>query len=255
MPPGFDRASRTSADSSDARNCLAASRLTAGAAGMRFSLPNSSIMVHQPSGGYQGQVTDILIHAKEVEALKRRLNEIYVKHTGRSYDEIESALERDNFMTSDVAKEFGLIDRVIESALQQIEIEVEFVGADERTDLAVLRAKTADLPSLVLGDSADLMIGEWVIALALGGPTPEKIPAFPTLVKWSSVSRKRRTMSSTRVRLTWCLSARSQAAWITGPSAMGSENGTPSSSRSAPASTSACISGTVTSGCGSPAVM
>ena len=89
--------------------------LTAGAKDMRFSLPNSRIMVHQPSGGYQGQVTDILIHAKEVEALKRRLNEIYVKHTGRSYDDIEGALERDNFMTSDVAKEFGLIDRVIES--------------------------------------------------------------------------------------------------------------------------------------------
>ena len=89
--------------------------LTAGAKDMRFSLPNSRIMVHQPSGGYQGQVTDILIHAKEVEALKRRLNEIYVKHTGRSYDDIEGALERDNFMTADVAKEFGLIDRVIES--------------------------------------------------------------------------------------------------------------------------------------------
>ncbi|MAZ15642.1 ATP-dependent Clp protease proteolytic subunit [Oricola sp.] len=89
--------------------------LTAGAKDMRFSLPNSRIMVHQPSGGYQGQVTDILIHAKEVEALKRRLNEIYVKHTGRSYDDIEGALERDNFMTADLAKEFGLIDRVIES--------------------------------------------------------------------------------------------------------------------------------------------
>ena len=89
--------------------------LTAGAKDMRFSLPNSRIMVHQPSGGYQGQATDILIHAKEVEALKRRLNEIYVKHTGRSYDDIEGALERDNFMTADLAKEFGLIDRVIES--------------------------------------------------------------------------------------------------------------------------------------------
>ena len=89
--------------------------LAAGAKDMRFSLPNSRIMVHQPSGGYQGQVTDILIHAKEVEALKRRLNEIYVKHTGRSYDDIENALERDNFMTADLAKEFGLIDRVIES--------------------------------------------------------------------------------------------------------------------------------------------
>lgn len=89
--------------------------LAAGAKDMRFSLPNSRIMVHQPSGGYQGQVTDILIHAREVESLKRRLNEIYVQHTGRSYDDIEDALERDNFMTAQTALEFGLIDRVIES--------------------------------------------------------------------------------------------------------------------------------------------
>ncbi len=88
--------------------------LTAGAKDMRFALPNARIMVHQPSGGYQGQVTDILIHAREVESLKRRLNEIYVRHTGRNYDEIEAALERDNFMTADAAKEFGLIDKVID---------------------------------------------------------------------------------------------------------------------------------------------
>ncbi|TCR62639.1 ATP-dependent Clp protease protease subunit [Bosea sp. BK604] len=88
--------------------------LTAGAKDMRFALPNARIMVHQPSGGYQGQVTDILIHAREVESLKRRLNEIYVRHTGRSYDDIEAALERDNFMTADAAKDFGLIDKVID---------------------------------------------------------------------------------------------------------------------------------------------
>lgn len=88
--------------------------LTAGEKGMRAALPNSRIMVHQPSGGFQGQVTDILIHAREVESLKRRLNEIYEKHTGRTYDEIEDALERDNFMTSAMAKEFGLIDNVFE---------------------------------------------------------------------------------------------------------------------------------------------
>jgi ATP-dependent Clp protease protease subunit len=81
---------------------------------MRFALPNARIMVHQPSGGYQGQVTDILIHAKEVESLKRRLNEIYVHHTGRSYAEIENALERDNFMTAEQARDFGLIDKVID---------------------------------------------------------------------------------------------------------------------------------------------
>ena len=88
--------------------------LTAGAKDMRFALPNARIMVHQPSGGFQGQVTDILIHAKEVESLKKRLNEIYVKHTGRSYEDIHAALERDNFMTADQAKEFGLIDKVME---------------------------------------------------------------------------------------------------------------------------------------------
>ena len=88
--------------------------LTAGAKDMRFALPNARIMVHQPSGGYQGQVTDILIHAKEVESLKKRLNEIYVKHTGRPYEDIHNALERDNFMTADQAREFGLIDKVME---------------------------------------------------------------------------------------------------------------------------------------------
>jgi ATP-dependent Clp protease protease subunit len=88
--------------------------LTAGEKGLRFALPNSRIMVHQPSGGYQGQVTDILIHAKEVESLKRRLNEIYVQHSGRDYKTIEEALERDNFFTSESALAFGLIDKVLE---------------------------------------------------------------------------------------------------------------------------------------------
>ena len=78
--------------------------LCAGAKDMRFSLPNSRIMVHQPSGGFQGQVTDILIHARNVENLRKRLNEIYVKHTGRSYKEIEDALERDNFLSAEEAK-------------------------------------------------------------------------------------------------------------------------------------------------------
>jgi len=88
--------------------------LAAGEKDMRFALPNARIMVHQPSGGYQGQVTDILIHAREVESLKRRLNEIYVKHTGKDYKAIEDALERDNFMTADMAKEFGIVDQVME---------------------------------------------------------------------------------------------------------------------------------------------
>lgn len=88
--------------------------MTAGDKDMRFALPNARVMVHQPSGGYQGQVTDILIHAKEVESLKKRLNEIYVKHTGRDMKSIEEALERDNFMTAEQAKEFGLIDKVLD---------------------------------------------------------------------------------------------------------------------------------------------
>ena len=88
--------------------------LSAGAKGKRFSLPNSRIMVHQPSAGFQGQATDIEIHANEVLSLKKRLNEIYSKHTGKSVDEIKSALERDNFMTPDNAKNFGLIDKVVE---------------------------------------------------------------------------------------------------------------------------------------------
>ncbi len=88
--------------------------LAAGAKGKRFSLPNSRIMVHQPSAGFQGQATDIEIHANEVLSLKKRLNEIYSKHTGKSVDEIKSALERDNFLTPDNAKSFGLIDKVVE---------------------------------------------------------------------------------------------------------------------------------------------
>ena len=88
--------------------------LAAGTKGKRFSLPNSRVMVHQPSAGFQGQVTDIEIHANEVSSLKKRLNEIYSKHTGKSVDEVKAALERDNFMTAEVAKEFGLIDEVVE---------------------------------------------------------------------------------------------------------------------------------------------
>ena len=87
--------------------------LASGTKGKRFSLPNSRIMVHQPSAGFQGQATDIEIHAKEVLSLKKRLNEIYSKHTNKSVDEIKSALERDNFMTPDNAKDFGLIDKVV----------------------------------------------------------------------------------------------------------------------------------------------
>lgn len=87
--------------------------LSAGAKGSRFALPNARVMVHQPSGGFRGQAADIMLHAQEILKLKKRLNEIYVKHTGQSLDQVEAALERDNFMTADTAKEFGLIDEVI----------------------------------------------------------------------------------------------------------------------------------------------
>ena len=87
--------------------------LTAGEKGMRFSLPNSEIMVHQPSGGYQGQATDIMIHARRTEQLKKRLNEIYVRHTGRTYEEVEAALERDNFLDPEEAKAWGHIDEIV----------------------------------------------------------------------------------------------------------------------------------------------
>ena len=88
--------------------------LAAGEKGKRFSLPNSRIMVHQPSAGYQGQATDIEIHAKEIISLKNRLNKIYAKHTKKSETEIKQALERDNFMNPEEAKEFGLIDKVVD---------------------------------------------------------------------------------------------------------------------------------------------
>jgi ATP-dependent Clp protease protease subunit len=88
--------------------------LAAGKKGKRFSLPNSRIMVHQPSAGFQGQATDIEIHANEVLTLKKRLNEIYSKHTGKSVEDVKKALERDNFMSPAAAKDFGLVDDVVE---------------------------------------------------------------------------------------------------------------------------------------------
>ncbi|WP_417483435.1 ATP-dependent Clp protease proteolytic subunit [Maricaulis sp.] len=86
--------------------------LTAGHPDMRYATPNARIMVHQPSGGFRGQASDIERHAADIQKIKRRLNEIYVKHTGRTYDEIEQALDRDNFMSADEGKEFGLVDHV-----------------------------------------------------------------------------------------------------------------------------------------------
>jgi ATP-dependent Clp protease, protease subunit len=88
--------------------------LAAGAKDLRFALPNARVMVHQPSGGFQGQATDIMLHAQEILNLKRRLNEIYVKHTGQTLKKIEDALERDMFLTAEMAKDFGLVDKVID---------------------------------------------------------------------------------------------------------------------------------------------
>lgn len=88
--------------------------LAAGEKGMRFSLPNSRIMVHQPSGGFQGQASDIALHAKEILELKDRLNKIYVKHCSQSLKKVEQSLDRDNFMTAEEAKEWGLIDEIVD---------------------------------------------------------------------------------------------------------------------------------------------
>jgi ATP-dependent Clp protease protease subunit len=88
--------------------------LAAGAKDLRFALPNARIMVHQPSGGFQGPATDIMLQAQEILSLKKRLNDIYARHTGQPLKNIEDALERDTFMTADMAKDFGLIDKVIE---------------------------------------------------------------------------------------------------------------------------------------------
>jgi ATP-dependent Clp protease, protease subunit len=96
--------------------------LTAGHKDMRFALPNARIMVHQPSGGFQGQASDIMIHAQEILNIRKRLNEIYVKHTGQQLKKIEEALERDQFFTADAAKEFGLVDKVIEKRLEEADI-------------------------------------------------------------------------------------------------------------------------------------
>jgi ATP-dependent Clp protease protease subunit len=88
--------------------------LCAGTPGMRYALPNARVMVHQPSGGFQGQVSDIERHAEDIIKMKRRLNEVYVKHTKRGYDVIEKTLDRDYFMSAEQAQEFGLIDKVLE---------------------------------------------------------------------------------------------------------------------------------------------
>ena len=94
--------------------------LAAGAKDQRFALPNARIMVHQPSGGFQGQATDIMLHAQEILNLKKRLNEIYVKHTGQSLKKIEDALERDYFLTAEAAKDFGLVDKVIDKRPEEM---------------------------------------------------------------------------------------------------------------------------------------
>jgi ATP-dependent Clp protease protease subunit len=87
--------------------------LCAGEAGMRFALPNARVMVHQPSGGFQGQASDIVRHAEDIMKIKRRLNEIYVRHTGKDFEVIETTLDRDHFMSADEAREFGLVDQVV----------------------------------------------------------------------------------------------------------------------------------------------
>jgi ATP-dependent Clp protease protease subunit len=99
--------------------------LASGAKDLRFALPNARIMLHQPSGGFQGQATDIMLHAQEILNLKRRLNEIYVKHTGQPLKKIEDALERDMFLTAEMAKDFGVIDKVIEKRPEEPSLKSE----------------------------------------------------------------------------------------------------------------------------------
>ena len=94
--------------------------LTAGKKGLRFALPNARIMLHQPSGGFQGQATDIMLHAQEILNVKKRVNEIYVKHTGQQLQKIEDALERDMFLTAEAAKDFGVIDTVMEKRPEDV---------------------------------------------------------------------------------------------------------------------------------------
>lgn len=98
---------------------MASLLLAAGTKELRFALPNARIMLHQPSGAFQGQATDIMVHAKEILDLKKRLNEIYVRHTGQTLKKIEDALERDYFLTAEMARDFGVVDKVIEKRLIQ----------------------------------------------------------------------------------------------------------------------------------------
>src|ERR1044071_6676188 len=101
---------------------MASLLLAAGAKDQRFALPNARIMVHQPSGGFQGQATDIMLHAQEILHLKKRMNDIYVKHTGQQLKKIEDALERDTFLTADMAKDFGIIDKVIDKRAEELPV-------------------------------------------------------------------------------------------------------------------------------------
>jgi ATP-dependent Clp protease protease subunit len=98
---------------------MASLLLAGGGKGLRFALPNARVMVHQPSGGFEGPATDVVLHAQEILNVKKRINEIYVKHTGQSLQKIEDALERDYFMTAEMAREFGVIDRVIDKRPEQ----------------------------------------------------------------------------------------------------------------------------------------
>ena len=118
--------------------------LAAGAKDLRFALPNARIMVHQPSGGFQGQATDIMLHAQEILNLKRRLNEIYVKHTGQPLKKIEDALERDMFLTAEMAKDFGLIDKVIDKRPEQPALKTEVAVAALKAEVAAATLKGDD---------------------------------------------------------------------------------------------------------------
>src|ERR1700681_4158962 len=116
--------------------------LAAGQKDMRFSLPNSRIMVHQPSGGFQGQATDIMLHAQEILNLKKRLNEIYVKHTGQTFKAIEDALERDKFLTAEMARDFGIVDKVIDKRSEDPMAKGPYHPTGHKVALALIIAVT-----------------------------------------------------------------------------------------------------------------
>ena len=190
--------------------------LAAGQKGLRFALPNARILVHQPKAGFEGQVTDIMLHAQEILNLKKRLNEIYMKHTGQPLQKIEEALERDFFMTAETAKDFGLVDKVIDHRP-----EIPPLAPVSRTDMQVVSPGSSGPAAIVRGEcplypqkrtlelgrvmsalchkrtSPFSGVGFWIVLMLGGGHDETSPPTIPP-----SASRRRRlgSISSDRTR-------------------------------------------------------